>query len=314
MRILLTGGAGFIGSHLCRKLLAGGHNVICVDNLITGAEANIRELFGHKEFTFINHDISNPLRISEPLDWVMHFASPASPKDYLQSPIETIKAGTLGTHVCLGIAKAHQAKFFLASTSEVYGDPAVSPQPEEYWGNVNPTGPRSCYDEAKRAGEAFAFAYYRKHSIRIHVSRIFNTYGPNMRVDDGRVISNFIVQALKGEDITIFGSGHQTRSFCFIDDLVEGIIRYMEIEYPGPLNLGSTFEYTIAKLADCIIKLTGTRSSITYEPLPRDDPKQRRPDNSNAERLLGWVPKTDLDTGLKKTIRYFSDVLGRPQE
>jgi dTDP-glucose 4,6-dehydratase len=310
MNILVTGGAGFVGSHLCRKLLADGNSVICVDNLLTGTEVNIKDLQGRKNFVFINHDICRPLKIIDSLDWVMHFASPASPKDYLRYPIMTIKVGTLGTHVCLGIAKEHKAKFLLASTSEVYGDPKISPQPEEYWGNVNPVGPRSCYDEAKRAAEAFSFAYYREHNTQIHVSRIFNTYGPNMRIDDGRVISNFIVQAIRGEDLTVYGLGSQTRSFCFIDDLIEGITRFMLIDYPGPLNLGSTFEHTILELANKIIELTGSRSNIKHEQLPQDDPKQRKPDNSKAKHLLGWTPKINLDEGLKKTIRYFKEELG----
>jgi dTDP-glucose 4,6-dehydratase len=278
-----------------------------VDNLITGSEDNIRGLHGKNRFSFIHHDISKPLNIPGNLDWVLHFASPASPKDYLKHPIKTIKVGTLGTHNCLGIAKAHGAKFFLASTSEVYGDPIVSPQPEEYYGNVNPIGPRSCYDEAKRAAEAITFAYYREHKIQIHVIRIFNTYGPRMRVEDGRVVSNFIVQALRGEDLTVYGSGSQTRSFCYVDDLVEGIVRYMKVDYPGPINLGSTFEFTMLELAKKVINLTHSKSKIIFEPLPQDDPRQRRPDNSKAKKLLKWEPKVKLEDGLRKTIPYFKD-------
>jgi len=309
MNILVTGGAGFLGSHLCRRLLKEGNIVTCVDNLITGSEDNIKDLVKNKRFTFIKHDISQSIKIYGKLDWVMHFASLASPIDYLKHPIKTLKVGTLGTYNCLGIAKAKNAKLFLASTSEVYGDPKISPQPEEYWGNVNPIGPRSCYDESKRAAEALTFAYYRQNNVAIHVIRIFNTYGPNMRIEDGRVVSNFIVQALKGEDLTVYGKGSQTRSFCYVDDLIEGICRYMKVDYPGPLNLGTTFEFTILELAKKVIKLTGTKSKLKFDPLPVDDPKQRRPDNSKAKKLLGWTPKVTLEQGLKKTIPYFRKAL-----
>ncbi len=309
MNILITGGAGFLGSHLCRKLLKGGHKIICVDNFITGSRENIQDLLKNKKFKLIEHDISRPLRIKDKLDWVMHFASPASPKDYLQHPIKTIKVGTLGTHNCLGIAKAHKAKFFLASTSEVYGDPKISPQSEEYWGNVNPIGPRSCYDEAKRSAEAISFAYFRQHKIDIRVIRIFNTYGPFMRIEDGRVVSNFIYQALTGKDLTIYGKGLQTRSFCYVDDLINGIVKFMKVDYPGPVNLGTPFEFTVLELAKKVIVLTGSESKIKHLPLPEDDPKQRRPDISKAKKLLGWQPKISLDQGLRKTIPWFENKL-----
>ena len=306
MNFLVTGGAGFLGSHLCRRLLKASNRVICIDNLITGSLLNIKDIIKDKNFVFIKHDITKPIKVRGKLDWVMHFASPASPKDYLQHPIKTLKAGTLGTHNCLGIAKARKAKFFLASTSEVYGDPKVSPQPEEYWGNVNPIGPRSCYDEAKRAAEALTFAYYRQHKIPIHIIRIFNTYGPNMRIEDGRVVSNFIIQALRGKALAVYGRGDQTRSFCYVDDLIEGITRYLKVDYIGPLNLGSCFEFTVLGLAKKIILLTRSKSKIKFEPLPQDDPKQRRPDIRKARRLLGWQPKVRLEEGLNKTIAYFS--------
>jgi len=305
MNILITGGAGFLGSHLCARLLKSGHRVICVDNFLTGSQKNIRQLIKKPDFKLIEHDISKPLYLNDKLDWVMHFASPASPKDFLLQPIKIIKAGTIGTHNCLGIAKAKNARFFLASTSEVYGDPEISPQPEEYWGNVNPIGERSCYDEAKRAAEAMTFAYYRQHNIGIHVIRIFNTYGPRMRVDDGRVVSNFICQALTGEDLTIYGRGTQTRSFCYVDDLVEAIIRYMQVDYCGPLNLGTVFEFTVRELAEKVLKLTKSKSKIKFLPLSADDPKQRRPDLAKAKKLLDWQAKIKLDEGLKKTIGWF---------
>ncbi|MEW6075480.1 MAG: UDP-glucuronic acid decarboxylase family protein [Candidatus Omnitrophota bacterium] len=310
MRILITGGAGFIGSHLSRALLWQGNAVICVDNFITGDKDNIKDLVDDPAFTLIEHDISEPLKISEKLDWILHFASPASPKDYLKHPIKTLKVGTLGTHNCLGISKLHNAKFFLASTSEVYGDPMVSPQPEEYWGNVNPIGVRSCYDEAKRAAEALTFAYRREHNIDTKIIRIFNTYGPSMRLDDGRVVSNFICQALAGKDLTVYGKGDQTRSFCYIDDLVEGILKFLEIEYPGPLNLGTEFEFTILELATQVITLTGSSSKITFLPLPEDDPRQRRPDLSRAKKMLAWNPRIGLKEGLERTTPYFRKKLG----
>jgi len=305
MNILITGGAGFIGSHLCRRLLTEDNLIICVDNFITGSKENIEDLLRQPNFRLINHDITQSLYIEEDLDWVLHFASPASPKDYLEQPIKTIKVGTLGTHNCLGITKAKKAKFFLASTSEIYGDPKVSPQPEEYFGNVNPIGPRSCYDEAKRAAEAMSFAYHRQHNINIRIARIFNTYGPFMRMDDGRVISNFIYQALTGQSITIYGDGSQTRSFCYIEDLIEGIVKFMQVDYIGPLNLGNPDEITVKELANKIIGLTNSKSKIKFLPLPQDDPKQRQPDISKAKKLLKWEPRIPLDEGLKKTIPWF---------
>ena len=305
MNILITGGTGFIGSHLCKRLIQEGHFVICVDNFITGCEENIKDLLGNQNFKLIKHDICQPLYIQEDLGWVLHFASPASPRDYLEQPIKTIKVGTLGTHNCLGIAKEKQAKLFLASTSEIYGDPKVSPQPEEYFGNVNPIGPRSCYDEAKRAAEAMAFAYHRQHNIDIRVVRIFNAYGPFMRLHDGRVISNFIYQALTNCDLTVYGDGSQTRSFCYIDDLINGIIKFMQVDCLGPLNLGNPVEFTIIELAKKIIDLSGSKSKIKFLSLPQDDPKQRQPNISKAKKILNWQPKISLDEGLNKTIVWF---------
>jgi nucleoside-diphosphate-sugar epimerase len=309
MNILITGGAGFLGSHLCRRLLKEKNRVICVDNFITGSKDNIQDLLKSPRFKLIKHDITKPLHIKGKIDWVMHFASPASPKDYLKHPIKTVKVGTLGTHNCLGIAKLKKAKFFLASTSEVYGDPKISPQPEEYWGNVNPIGERSCYDESKRAAEAMAFAYRRQHNLNIKVVRIFNTYGPRMRFDDGRVISNFVYQALTGQDITVYGKGSYTRSFCYVDDLIEGIVGFMKIDFIGPLNLGTADEYSVLELARKVIALTATKSKIKFLPLLADDPKQRKPDLSKAKKLLKWQPKTSLDEGLKKTIAWFKKEL-----
>ncbi|MBN2120407.1 MAG: SDR family oxidoreductase [Candidatus Omnitrophica bacterium] len=305
MNILMTGGAGFIGSHLCRLFVEKGDLVICVDNFITGSKENIQDLFNKPNFKLIEHDISNPLYLDEDLDWVMHFASLASPKYYLGYPIKTLKSGLLGTHNCLGIAKLKDAKFFLASTSEVYGDPLVHPQPEEYWGNVNSIGARSCYDESKRGAEALVYAYYNQHKLDVRVVRIFNTYGPNMQVDDGRVVSNFIVQALRGEEVTVYGRGIQSRSFCYIDDLVEGLEGFMKVDYKLPLNLGNPSEFTVIELARTVLKLTGSRSKITFCDLPEDDPKQRRPDITKAKKLLDWVPKIKLEEGLIKTIVYF---------
>jgi dTDP-glucose 4,6-dehydratase len=311
MRILITGGAGFLGSHLCRRLIKEGNEVICVDNYITSDERNISDLLKNPSFQLIKHDISESLLIDGGLDWVMHFASPASPKDYLKYPIKTLKVGLLGTHNCLGICKAKNAKFFLASTSEIYGDPLISPQPEEYWGNVNPIGPRSCYDEAKRAAEALTFAYYRQNNINIRVIRIFNTYGPHMRVDDGRVVSNFICSALTNQDLTVYGNGLQTRSFCYVEDLIDGILKFMELDYPGPLNLGTPFEFTVFELANKVISLTGSKSKIKFLPLPQDDPKQRRPDISKAKLMLNWQPKIALEDGVSRTIEYFKKEIGK---
>ena len=309
MDILITGGAGFIGSHLCKAFIGQGHHVICVDNYITGDKRNVEGLLSNPKFELIEHDISTPLYIDKPLDWVFHFASIASPKNYLSAPIKTLKSGLLGTHNCLGIAKDKKAKFFLASTSEVYGDPQIHPQVEGYWGYVNPNGVRSCYDESKRGAEALTYAYYRQHNVDVRSARIFNTYGPNMQVDDGRVVSNFIVQALRGEDITIYGEGNQTRSFCYIDDLVEGIIKMMGIDYNMPLNLGNPNEFTMLVLAEKILKLTGSKSKMKFLPLPEDDPKQRQPDITKINKLTGWEPEIPLEEGLKKTIEYFKTKL-----
>ena len=307
MNILITGGAGFIGSHLCKRLLDEGNSVICVDNFITGFRKNIKTLESNPKFKLIEQDISNSLHIEETLDWVLHFASLASPKHYLNYPIKTLKSGLLGTHNCLGIAKEKKAKFFLASTSEVYGDPLIHPQTEEYWGNVNSIGVRSCYDESKRGAEALTYAYMRQHNLDVRVVRIFNTYGPNMHPDDGRVVSNFIVQALKGENITIYGQGQQSRSFCYVDDLVEGITKMMGIDYKLPLNLGNPREFKISELANLVLKATGSKSKIENLPLPEDDPRQRQPDISKVKKMIGWQPKISLEEGLKKTIEYFKE-------
>jgi len=305
VNILITGGAGFIGSHLCKKFLDKGNSVICLDNFITGSKENIKEFSNNKKFKFIEHDISKLLYLDESLDWVLHFASLASPKYYLKYPIKTLKSGLLGTHNCLGIAKEKKAKLLLASTSEVYGDPLVHPQTEEYWGNVNSIGVRGCYDESKRGAEALVYAYMRQHNVDVRVVRIFNTYGPNMHPDDGRVVSNLIVQALRGKDITIYGSGKQTRSFCYVDDLINGLIKLMDSNYKMPINLGNPVEFTILELANLVIKLTGSASKIDYLQLPEDDPKQRKPNIAKASKILGWEPNVDLESGLKKTIDYF---------
>ena len=306
MKILITGGAGFIGSHLCKKFLDRGDRVVCIDNFITGSKKNVRGLIANSSFTLIEHDISKPFVIEEDIDWVLHFASIASPNDYLAHPIKTLKSGLLGTHNCLGLAKLKKAKFFLASTSEVYGDPLIHPQPEEYWGNVNTIGERSCYDESKRGAEALTYAYHRKHNIEIRIVRIFNTYGPNMQLDDGRVVSNFIVQVLKEKALTIYGKGTQTRSFCFVDDLIEGILKLMDIKYLLPINLGNPSEYTILELAEKIMEITGLSSKIIFFRLPQDDPKRRKPDITKATKILKWGPRIDINEGLKRTIEYFS--------
>lgn len=305
MNILVTGGAGFIGSHLCRILLARGDSVICLDNLITGSKANIESLLNNPGFKFIESDVSNHIEIKGKLDWVLHFASLASPKHYLNYPIKTLKSGLLGTHNCLGLAKEKKARFFLASTSEVYGDPLVHPQPEEYWGNVNTIGVRSCYDESKRAAESLTYAYMRQHGLDVRVVRIFNTYGPQMQVDDGRVVSNFIVQALKNQELTIYGEGTQTRSFCYVDDLIRGILGMMEIDYKWPLNLGNPSEFTVLELAKIVLKLTKSKSKIENMPLPEDDPKQRKPDITKVNKMLNWQPEFKLEDGLTKAIDYF---------
>lgn len=303
--VLITGGAGFIGSHLCDLFLRNGYKVICLDNLITGNEENIKHHLGDKNFTFIHHNITLPINIKENIDMVLHFASPASPIDYLNFPIQTLKVGSLGTHNCLGLAKAKGAKFLLASTSEVYGDPLVHPQTEEYWGNVNPIGPRGVYDEAKRFAEAITMAYHRVHKIDTKIARIFNTYGPRMRSLDGRVIPNFITQALENKAITIYGDGSQTRSFCYVSDLIDGIYKLAHSNYNGPVNLGNPIEMSVKELGEHILRLTKSKSKLVLKPLPTDDPKQRRPDISLALKELKWRPKVELDEGLSVTIEWF---------
>jgi len=310
MRTMITGGAGFVGSHLCERFLAEGHEVVCVDNFITGRPINIQHLRDNPKFSVIVHDASQPLFISGLLDNVLHFASPASPIDYVKSSIQTLKIGSLGTHVALGIAKAHGARFLLASTSEVYGDPIVHPQTESYWGNVNPVGERSMYDEAKRFAEAMTMAYHREHGVDTHIVRIFNTYGPRMRLDDGRVLPNFVGQALRGEPLTVYGEGQQTRSFCYVTDLVDGIYRLLMSDYHYPVNVGNPSEITIKQFADEILRHTGSGSTICYKPLPPDDPKQRKPDITLAQRLLGWNPKIGREEGLKMTLDYFRPKVG----
>ncbi len=317
MRVLVTGGAGFLGSHLCDRLIAEGHEVICLDSLLTGREENIAHLLNHPRFTFIRHDITQPFYIAERVDWVLHFASPASPKDYAANPIHTLKVGGLGTYHLLGLAKAHKAKFLLASTSEVYGDPLVHPQPESYWGNVNPIGPRSCYDEAKRFAEAITMAYHRQHGIDVRIVRIFNTVGPRMRIDDGRVFPTFITQALRGEPITVYGDGSQTRSFCYVDDLIEGVLRLMawvppdsEDELTRVFNLGNPEEITVLEFAHLVREVTEKDVPIVFCPLPKDDPHRRRPDITKAQTLLDWRPITPLREAIKRTLPYFRQVLG----
>src|SRR3989338_7718086 len=303
--VLITGGAGFIGSHLCDFLIDKGFKVICVDNLITGNAKNISHLNSNKNFKFIAHDISKHIAIEEPLDYVLHFASPASPVDYQKIPIQTLKVGSLGTHNTLGIALAKKAKYVLASTSEVYGDPLVNPQPESYWGNVNPVGPRGCYDESKRFAEALTMAYHRIHKIDVRIARIFNTYGPRMRKDDGRAVPNFINQSLRNEPITVYGDGGQTRSFCYVSDLIEGIYKLMNSDIDEPVNIGNPEEHTIIGFAEIVKKLTKSKSKIVFEELPVDDPHVRRPDISKAKKELGWEPKVGLKEGLQKTIGWF---------
>jgi len=308
---LITGGGGFIGSHLCERFLAEGHEVICVDNFITGSLGNLDQFRDNPKFSFIGHDISNPLKIKGPVDNVLHFASPASPVDYLNYPIQTLKVGSLGTHVTLGIAKEKGARYLMASTSEVYGDPLIHPQKEDYWGNVNPIGTRGCYDEAKRFSEAIVMAYHRFHQVNTHIIRIFNTYGERMRLDDGRVLPNFMGQALRGEPLTVYGDGSQTRSFCYVSDLVEGIFRLLFKDFHEPVNLGNPAEITILEFADEILKLAGSKSAIDYRPLPLDDPKLRQPDITRARELLGWEPKVGRAEGLKRTMDYFKKKLGK---
>lgn len=308
-KILVTGGAGFLGSHLCDRLVSQGHHVLCVDNYFTGSKKNIEHLLDHKNFEVIRQDVCFPLYVE--VDEIYNLACPASPYHYQWDPIQTMKTSVLGAYNLLGLAKRTGAKILQASTSEIYGDPKVHPQPEEYWGNVNPIGIRSCYDEGKRAAETLFFDYYRQHSVRIKVMRIFNTYGPRMAEGDGRVISNFIVQALRGKNITVYGSGAQTRSFCYVDDLIDGMLKLMdtEDEVTGPFNIGNPGEFTIMELANKVIELTGTSSQLLQLPAVEDDPQQRRPDISKAKRVLGWEPKTQLDEGLLKTIEYFKTVV-----
>jgi dTDP-glucose 4,6-dehydratase len=310
-RVVVTGGAGFLGSHLSDALLARGDEVVVLDNLVTGSVANIEHLFGRDGFTFVRHDVSTYIWVPGPVDAVMHLASPASPVDYLELPIQTLKVGSLGTHNALGLAKAKGARFFLASTSEVYGDPDVHPQVESYWGNVNPVGPRGVYDEAKRFAEAMTMAYHRHHGLAVRIVRIFNTYGPRMRPDDGRVVSNFLVQALTGQPLTIYGDGSQTRSFCFVEDEVRGFLALLDSEVTGPVNIGNPGEFTMRELADLVLEVTGSDSPIVHEPLPIDDPKQRRPDISLATDVLGWTPTVDLRAGLERTAEFFRSVVGR---
>ena len=306
MRILVTGGAGFLGSHLCDYLIEKDHEVICIDNLITGNIENIGPLSGSEKFHFIKHDVTEYIFIPGHLDAVLHFASPASPVDYLEYPIQTLKVGSLGTHKALGLAREKGARFLLASTSEIYGDPMVHPQPEDYWGNVNTIGPRGVYDEAKRFAEAMTMAYHRFHGIETRIVRIFNTYGPRMRLNDGRVVPNFISQALSGKPLTVYGDGSQTRSFCYYTDLIEGIYRLLESDVDTPVNLGNPNECTILEFAKKIIEATGSADGIIHKKLPQDDPKVRCPDITKARELLGWEPKVSLDEGLKKTIGFFS--------
>jgi len=308
-RALITGGAGFLGSHLCDLFLSRGHEVICVDNFLTGSPENIKHLFGREGFTFIKHDVTNYIYVEGVVDYVLHFASPASPIDYLEKPIQTLKVGSLGSHITLGLAKEKGARFLIASTSEVYGDPLVHPQKEDYWGNVNPVGPRGVYDEAKRFAEAMTMAYHRFHGVETRIVRIFNTYGERMRVNDGRVVPAFISQALKSEPLTVFGDGSQTRSFCYVSDLIEGIYRLLMSDENYPTNIGNPNEMTVLQFAEEIKRLVGSNAPIDFRPLPEDDPKIRRPDISKARALLGWEPVVPLEEGLKRTIEYFRKVI-----
>ncbi len=309
MRVLITGAAGFLGSHLSDRFLAEGYEVLGVDNFVTGSHDNVARLLRHPRFSFLEHDIANPLYVDRDLDGVLHFASPASPVDYLELPIQTLKVGSLGTHNTLGLAKTRGARYLIASTSEVYGDPAVHPQPETYWGNVNPVGPRGVYDEAKRFAEAMTMAYHRVHGVDTRIVRIFNTYGPRMRPADGRVVSNFIVQALRGEPLTVYGDGSQTRSFCYVDDEVDGIFRLYHSDRVDPTNVGNPHEFSIRELAEIVIEETESSSEIVTLPLPEDDPKVRRPDITVAREHLGWTPTTGLREGLQKTIPYFRSLV-----
>ena len=306
-RTLITGGAGFLGSHLCDRLIGEGHEVICMDNLVTGNTENIEHLFelGQDRFRFVEYDVTDYIHVNGDLDYVLHFASPAAPEDYLRLPIQTLKVGALGTHKALGLAKAKDARLLLASTSEVYGDPLVHPQPEDYWGNVNPIGERGVYDEAKRFAEAITMAYNRYHGVETRIVRIFNTYGPRMRIDDGRALPTFMSQALRGDPLTVYGDGSQTRAFCYVDDLVDGIYRLLMSDEDEPVNIGNPDEITIKEFAEEIIEITGTGSSITYEELPEDDPQVRQPDISRAQDILDWTPKVDRKEGLRRTLDYF---------
>ncbi|HIE43106.1 MAG TPA: SDR family oxidoreductase [Nitrospinaceae bacterium] len=307
-RTLITGGAGFLGSHLCEYILDKGHEVICMDNLITGSKDNIAHIKSER-FEFVEHNVSEFINLQGDLDYILHFASPASPIDYLELPIQTLKVGALGTHNVLGLAKAKKAVFFLASTSEVYGDPLVHPQPEDYWGNVNPIGPRGVYDEAKRFAEAITMAYHRTHGINTKIIRIFNTYGPRMRVNDGRAIPNFLKQALTGKNLTVYGDGSQTRSFCYVSDLVEGIYRLLTSDQNEPINIGNPKEMTIKEIAEKILHATNSKSKISFVPLPEDDPKVRQPDITRAKKYLNWEPVVELDKGLQTTLKYFREQL-----
>ena len=310
MRTLVTGGSGFLGSHLCDRLVHEGHEVICIDNLCTGSVNNIVHLMGNPRFHFIKHDVTNYIFVKEALDHVVHFASPASPVDYLEMPIQTLKVGSLGTHKALGLAKEKKARFLLASTSEVYGDPLVHPQPEDYCGNVSPIGPRGVYDEAKRFAEAMTMAYHRYHGVETRIARIFNTYGPRMRMHDGRVVPAFICQSLKGEPLTVFGAGSQTRSFCYVSDLISGIYQLLMSDETDPVNIGNPAEMTVLEFATTVIRLVGSTSTIVYKPLPQDDPQVRQPDITKIRRVLGWEPKVPLEEGLAQTIVYFREQLG----
>ncbi|MBA2752628.1 MAG: SDR family oxidoreductase [Actinobacteria bacterium] len=308
MRVVVTGAAGFLGSHLCERLVGRGDEVVGVDNLLTGRIDNLSHLFGQERFTFQHHNVSSYVHVPGPVDAVLHFASPASPKDYLELPIQTLKVGSLGTHNLLGLAKDKRARFLLASTSEVYGDPEVHPQPEEYWGHVNPVGPRGVYDEAKRFAEAITMAYHRFHGVDVRIVRIFNTFGPRLRPADGRVVSNFLVQALTGKPITIYGDGSQTRSFCYVDDEVSGILALLGSDHVGPVNVGNPNEFTVAELARLVIEVTGSSSEVVHEALPVDDPARRRPDISLAQSLFGWEPQVPLREGLERTARWLREV------
>jgi dTDP-glucose 4,6-dehydratase len=305
VRTLITGGGGFIGSHLCERFLAEGHEVVAVDNFITGRAENLRHLEGNPKFRLIEHDVSQHLAVDGPVDNILHFASPASPVDYLNFPIQTLKVGSLGTHNTLGLARAKGARYLMASTSEVYGDPEQHPQREDYWGNVNPVGPRGCYDEAKRFSEAIVMAYHRTHHVNSHIVRIFNTYGERMRLDDGRVLPNFVGQALRGESLSVYGNGSQTRSFCYVSDLVEGIFRLLFTEFHEPVNLGNPDEVSILEFAREVLAHSGSASKLAFKPLPQDDPKVRKPDITRARQLLGWEPKVNRHDGLKRTLEYF---------